>query len=425
MPIKSLIAAKAQPGILVVLMLLIGASGSAQTWTLEQVLDSIAANYPGLQQFSMKAAASFAEGEAAKAWDATTAGVGLEEFLYGSGKPMGGGAQPRRMTVLRLEQMFPNFARQHKESAYYRSLRQQEKDDSATMSNMLFARAKIAYYRACVAEKKLAMLKQQEKELELFLQLVTRRLPYDQGELPQLYRGQAELSELHAARQRLQSAGMQAVAILNSLMSRPQDSPLPVDTGRFPEAYNRLLPAADTAGSAGRRSDIARIAHDIQSLRLSREAAALDARPRFGLGWSNMRMQDGGYMYSAMATLSIPIVPWFSRGYRSKTEAIGYQIQAKQKEYAAQLQEAAGQLRTTWLQWEAAEKDWQLFRDEVLPAYRKTYESFLHAFSENRGSIYETLKAWEDLTQKQTEYWDKVADLLAIRVQLEAELQRP
>src|SRR5690606_37678972 len=118
MPIKSLIAAKAQPGILVVLMLLIGASGSAQTWTLEQVLDSIAANYPGLQQFSMKAAASFAEGEAAKAWDATTAGVGLEEFLYGSGKPMGGGAQPRRMTVLRLEQMFPNFARQHKESAY-------------------------------------------------------------------------------------------------------------------------------------------------------------------------------------------------------------------------------------------------------------------------------------------------------------------
>lgn len=399
-------------------------NGYAQRYTLSQILDSIEMNNPGLQQFSLKTAASFADGKAAKAWMAPTVGIGLSEFPYGSAKNMSSGLMPRKMLMLRLQQMFPNFSRQNKEQAYAESFVNQNKDDSATMRNMLFSQAKMAYYDAYVAEKKLAVLSQQEKQIQLFIQISEGRLPYGKATLPDIYKARAKHSDLQVMQIQLQSITEASVAILNSLMNRDPEDSLSIDTTINAGSFDPAMLAIDSAYVARSRSDITRISDEINSLKLHKEVITSQSKPTFGISLDNMRMNSGGYMYSAMATMSIPIVPWFSRGYHAKAKAIDYQVQAMDKMQDNQVQEALGQIQRDWLKLQAAQKDIRIFKDEVIPAYAKTYQSYLNAFSENTGDVYETLMAWDELTMKRMQYWDKISGLLNIRVILETEMQR-
>lgn len=396
----------------------------AQVFTLKQVLDSIQTNNPGLQQFALNAAANNAEGAAAKGWAPPTVGAGLSEFPYGSVNT-GNGMMPRKMLMLRLQQMFPNFSKQNKEKAYDESLGKLDKDDSATMKNELFAEAKLAYYDAYVADKKLAVVHQQEKQMKLLLDIFQGRLQYDKAKLPDVYKARAKLSDFQSLEIQLQSVAQQSVVVLNSLMNQPQEVAFEVDTTENFEQLPPQLLAVDSSYILSNRSDIRRFSDNIHSLHLNKEMVTQQSKPTFGISWDNMRMNGNQYMYSAMATLSSPIAPWFSKGYHAKAKAIDYRIQAMQKMQDNQLSQALGNIHKDRLKLLAAEKDINIFKDEVIPAYAKTYQSYMNAFSENTGNVYETLDAWNELTGKQLEYWNKVSNLLNIRVILETELQQP
>lgn len=410
--------------LLSLLMLCISGITNAQVFSLSQVLDSIQTNNPGLQQFVLKASANRAEGNAVKGWPAPIIGAGLNEFPLGSGD-MQYGMMPRKMLMVRLQQMFPNFGKQRKEKAYYESLSKLDTDDRATMKNRLLTKAKFAYYNAYVAEKRLAVIRRQEKQVQLLIDIFQGRLPYDRAKLPAIYKARARLSDLQSMEIQLQSATHQSAAVLNSLMNRSQEAAFIVDTTENFEQVSLTRPSIDSYYIMSNRSDMKHFSDEMHSLRLNKEAILQETRPVFGLTWDNMRMNGNRYMYSAMATLSVPIAPWFSKGYQAKANAIDYQIQALQKRKAGQLLQAIGNIHSDQLKLEAAERDLTIFKNEVIPAYEKTYKSYMIAFSENAGNLYETLDAWNDLTQKQLEYWDKVSKLLNIRVMLETELQQP
>jgi outer membrane protein TolC len=403
----------------------------AQTYTLQDVLDSIDARNPGLQQFALKTKSSFAEGDASKAWMAPTAGLGLSEFPYGNYSKTGNGMMPRKMLMLRLQQMFPNFSKQQKEQDYYQSFAAQNTDDRETMKNLLFARAKMAYYDAYVAEKKLAVISQQEKQIQLLIQIAEGRLAYNKASLPNIYKARAKFSDLQSMRIEISSKVGQTAAILNSLMNRPVEAPLQVDTSvnLLQQSVNIL--AIDSIYVRTQRSDIRRITDEIHSMNLKQQVASSMSKPVFGITWDNMRMpvstslgKKGMYMFNAMATISIPIAPWFSKGYKSKINAMDYQIQAMQKIKENQVLKALGNIHKNWLSLQSSKRDLQIFKNEVIPSYAKTYQANLNAFSENTGDIYETLMAWNDLTMKRMEYYNKLAGLLNIKVMLETEIQQ-
>lgn len=411
---------------IVALMLFIlttAGTSMAQTFTLGQVLDSIALSNPGLQQFALKTSASFYEGEATLAWAAPTAGFGLSEFPYHAGQNTNGYMMPRKMIMMRLQQMLPNFSRQKKERDYYRSLSDQNRDDSATMKSSLFARAKTAYYRAYVAEKKSAVVQKQQKQIALLIEIATGRLAYGKSDLPDIYKAKAKHADLQATQIRLQAICDQATVVLNSLMNRPQQMPLQIDTTIDVIQADPVVLQIDTGYVLAHRSDIMRISDQIQSMQINKEVLASTRKPTFGIDWDNMRMDGGGYMYNVMATVSVPIAPWFSKGNRLKTKAIDYRIEAMQKMQDNQVQEAIGEINKDWLKLQAVQKEVRIFKNEIIPAYAKTYQAYLNAYSENTRDIYETLAAWNELSMKEMEYWDKISDLLNIRVILEAEMQ--
>lgn len=406
------------------LLLTTGRKGLAQVFTLSQVLKSIEERNPGLQQFELKTKSSEALGDAARSWEAPTLGAGLSEFPYPANDKMDNGTMPRKMLMFRLQQMFPNFYKQKKEASWHQSFARQNADDKATMQNMLFAKAKIAYADAYIAEKKLAVVNEQEEQLKLLIKIAEGRLAYNEATLPNIYKARARLSDLESTRIKISSVVTQATATMNSLMNRPADSALLVDTSAGLGNKQVDILQVDSAFVLAHRSDIMHTVDEIHSMELEKKVSAAAAKPVFGITWDNMRMNSGMYMYNAMAMVSIPIAPWFSKGYRSKIHSIDYQIDATQKMKASQVLEAVGNIRKDWLNLQSSRKDLQLFQTKVIPAYAKTYQANLNAFSENTGNIYETLMAWNDLTMKKMEYYDKLANMLNISVVLETEMQQ-
>ena len=411
-------------------LVMMGGSAYGQTYSLRQVLDSVKANNPALQQFALQTASSVALSDGASAWMAPTAAIGVSEFPYGSLKDAGGSMMPRKMLTVRLQQMFPNFGQQRKESAYYRSFAAQDDDDRKTMQNMLFARAKKAYFDAYIAERKLVLTEVQKKKLQLLLQTAETRLQYGKTGLADVYKAQAKLSDLHSMSINLTSVIDQSAAAMNALMNRPVDAPLQVDTTADFALQTGNILAIDSAYLMTHRSDIRRSSDELHTMKLKQQMTLEMGKPVFGIMWDNMRMpftasgnNTAMYMFSAMAMISVPIAPWFSRGYKSGSRSLDFRMQAVEKMQQGRLHQALGSIREDWLKFQSLKKELQIFKTEVIPFYAKTYQASLDAFSENTGSIYETLTAWDDLTMKEMEYYDKLGDLLDIKVLLETETE--
>lgn len=410
--------------------LLLYRSGFAQSFSLQQILDSINVRNEGLQQFDLKTMSDKEMSKSVKAWMAPTIGLGLNEFPYGNSPSMDPEMMPRQMLMLSIQQMFPNFSKQKSEAAWYQSFANQNKDDKATMRNILFAKAKMAYYEAFIAAKKLSLLDEQKKQLNLLIKISEGRLAYGKANLPDIYKTQAKLSDLESMQIKISSSIAQSEAVLNSLMNRPPDATLQIDTSINPLQQPVHILSVDSNYLKTQRSDIRFLSDQIYSLNLKQKIVTTEAKPVFGITWDNMRMplspEDGTnsmYMYNVMAMVSIPFAPWFSKGYKAKRRSLDYQIQATKKVQDNNIQEAMGNIRKDWIALQSQKSDLNIFQQKVIPAYAKTFQAYLNAFSENTGNIYETLMAWDDLTMKKMNYYDKLMELLNTKVKLEMELQ--
>lgn len=395
-------------------------SSPENIWTLERILDSIEVQNTGLQQFALKTNASNKREEAVKAWDAPSIGVGLSEFPYNVPK----GMEARKMPMIRLQQMFPNFAHQKNQKAYYESFSQLNKNDRETMKNQLFFQAKNTFTEAYIAEKKLAVLDQQEKQIQLLLKIAEGRLQYGKADLPNIYKIRAKLSDLKSQRIKIESVVGQSSAILNSLMNRPVGQPLEIDTLADLAANRINILSIDSGYIQNHRSDIQRVSNEIETDKLQQKSILSQSKPTFGITLDNMRMAGGMYMYNVMAMVTIPIAPWSKKGYKNEVHSIDFEIQAKQKDFEDKVQQTLGVVHKQQLEIKTAEQDLNIFKTEIIPAYQKTLQANLDALGENQGNIYETLTAWEDLTMKEFEYYEKLSDLIKSKIELQATIQQ-
>ncbi|MHB1922321.1 MAG: TolC family protein [Chitinophagaceae bacterium] len=410
----------------IITLVFYGTAHAQRLYTLRQVLDSVSKRNPGLRQYGLLSKSANSMAESAKAWEAPLVGVGMSEYPYPFSNQMitpNNQAGPRKMLIIRLQQMFPNFSQQNKEEDYYRSFSKQNQDDQATLKNQLFGQAKLAYYNDWIAENKLIVIDHQAKQLELLIQITEGRLSYNKSNLPNIYNARAKLSDLKSMKINMTSIIDQATEEMNLLMDRSPKAFFLIDTTKNLEQTQFNILQVDSSFLQTNRTDILHTTDEIHSLHLEQEVSSALSKPRLGLTLDNMRMNTGMYMYSVMAMMTIPIAPWSSIGYKSKVQSTDYQIQSMKKMRDYQVLQAMVHIRKDWLTLQSAKKDLEIFKTEVIPAYAKTYQANLNAFSENTGDIYQTLMAWDDLTMKKLEYFDKLSDLLKIQVKLETEMQ--
>ncbi len=389
--------------------------------SMQEVFTAIDKSYPQLQYYDAKIASIRSLVDGAKAWMPPTVSLAFDRFPYRLSliKEMMPDNQAGMMVS--VQQMIPNAAKLNAKKDYLGSLENVQRNDAEWQRNTLHFTARLYYYRRFIAENKLKTIQQYRDLLKILIQTAKDKYTYNQSDLPAIFKGEAALSEL----ENMETMSLAQIAEsnigLNTLMSRDVNAPFAIDTLLLPVDYRAdYLMVNDT--SALLRNDILSMESRIRSMKFNQKWAATGSRPDFGVQISHGQMFGMPNQFSIMGMMTIPIVPWSSKMYKSDVRSMEFEIDAMRKEKSTMQLMATQMVREkiTMLLYETRQLD--NYDKNVVPSYKKNLESNLLAYRQNTGNFFVLLDAWNMLLMKELERTDKLGQVFTI--QSEYEYQR-
>ncbi|OJW42309.1 MAG: hypothetical protein BGO56_10755 [Sphingobacteriales bacterium 48-107] len=389
--------------------------------SMQEVFTAIDKSYPQLQYYDAKIASIRSLVDGAKAWMPPTVSLAFDRFPYRLSliKEMMPDNQAGMMVS--VQQMIPNAAKLNAKKDYLGSLENVQRNDAEWQRNTLHFTARLYYYRRFIAENKLKTIQQYRDLLKILIQTAKDKYTYNQSDLPAIFKGEAALSEL----ENMETMSLAQIAEsnigLNTLMSRDVNAPFAIDTLLLPVDYRAdYLMVNDT--SALLRNDILSMESRIRSMKFNQKWAATGSRPDFGVQISHGQMFGMPNQFSIMGMMTIPIVPWSSKMYKSDVRSMEFEIDAMRKEKSTMQLMATQMVREkiTMLLYETRQLN--NYDKNVVPSYKKNLESNLLAYRQNTGNFFVLLDAWNMLLMKELERTDKLGQVFTI--QSEYEYQR-
>ncbi|MCQ6961064.1 TolC family protein [Mucilaginibacter aquariorum] len=411
--------------IVTLLLMLSSASSLAQDTShldLQTIFRKIETSYPEILKYDSKIKSIQAQEEGAKSWMPPTFSLGLDRFPYDL-KMLNSKDDPMNQAgvMFSVEQMIPNSAKLNAKKDYINSLASVQQSNANWTKNILRSNAKLLYYQRYVAEKKLKTIAENLQLLQLFIATAEERYKYNQSDLSTIYKAQAKTTDLKNMKSMLLSQVAESNIGLNILMNRDINTVFDIDTS-ITVNNNEKLPSADSA--VINRSDITSMQNSITSMTLNKKYMSTSSRPDFGFKVQHMQMFGMPNQFSLMGMVTIPIVPWASKMYRSEVKSMEYEISSMQKEKET-MQLMAKRMSSEKLSMLKFEKD-QLknYEREIIPSYQKNLQTSLLAYKQNTGSFFILLDAWEMKLMKQMEYLNKLNNVLQLQAEYEFEIEK-
>lgn len=406
----------------IVFLCLISVSASAQVLTLDSVLRTIDARNPMLQEYDNKVKALNTYTEGAKSWMAPMVGAGTFMTPYPGQDIMDD--RDKGSIMITVEQEIPNPARLNANKNYFASRASVEEQGRALQFNQLRSEAKTQYYQWLVAEKKMKVLAENERIIELMLKISRIRYPYNQGSLGNIYKAEGRLYEVKNMQTMTQGEIEEKRFRLKGLMNISHDTPIEVDTTTT-ISYEANQIIYDTAALSNQRSDVRQINKTIDAMRFNQQVQQAQAKPDFKIRFDHMQpLGDMPTLFTAMAMVSIPIAPWSSKMYKSEVRGMNYDIEAMKRGREAILIEARGMLAGMASQLTRMQEQLNNYNTRIIPALRKNYETLMLAYEENREQLPIVIDAWEALNMAQMQYLEKMEEYYNMIVAYEKELEK-
>ncbi len=389
--------------------------------SMQDVFTAIDKSYPLLQMYESKIASIRSLVEGAKAWMPPTVELAFDKFPYRLSLIKEMTPDNQAGLMLSVQQMIPNPAKLNAKKDYLSSLENVQYNDVEWQKNTLHFTARLYYYRRYTAEQKIKIVKEYRDFLNMLIKTAKDKYAYNQADLPTIFKAEASLNELGNMETMLFSQIAESNIGLNTLMNRDVNTPFFVDTLLAPKDYSsELLLALDSSQLL--RNDILAVESRIRSMKFNQRWAATGSKPDFGFQFSHGQMFGMPKQFSIMGMMTIPIVPWSSKMYKSEVKSMGFEIEAMQKEKSTMQLMATQMIREkiTMLFYETRQLN--NYDKNILPSYQKNLESNLLAYRQNTGSFFVLLDAWNMLLMKQLERIDKLGQVFT--VQSEYEYQR-
>lgn len=393
-------------------------SQSVPYLALDTVLMRIEQNYPLLRSYQYNIEALNAKVEGTRAWMPPTISAGIMRFPYDlelvkmKDDPMN-----QAGFGVSFEQMIPNRHKLDAKTSYANSLASIQESKREWTKNELRKEAKILYYYRYVAERKLFVIEENTKLLNMLITLTEARFSSSQSQLQTLFKAKARLAELKNMELMYLSAIAESSIGLNTLMVTQTHTEFNIDTLISPKRYPLKL--NDTIGFSG-RSDISSMVRSIDAMRLEQQIMKNGTRPDFGVRAEHMQMLGMPSQWSIMGMMSLP-VPWSNKMYRSEVKAIDFQIQAMEKDIETMELMAQRMADEKLVMLNNEIKQYDLYEKEILPAYTNNYEVNLLAYEQNTGELFILLDAWEMLLMKRLEQYDLLFTILKLEAEYEYE----
>jgi cobalt-zinc-cadmium efflux system outer membrane protein len=263
---------------------------------------------------------------------------------------------------------------------------------------------------------------QENKELlSMLVNTSEAKFPYNQSDLSSIFKAKAKLEELKNMETMLFATIAESNIGLNTLMSRDVNTSFTVDTILTLKDYELKSKYTDT--SSVKRSDILSMQNNIASMKLNKELMYSQRKPDFGVKFSHMQMFGMPNQYSLMGMMTIPIVPWSSKMYKSEVKSMGFEIESMTKEKEGMQLMALRMINEKLVMLKYGKTQLTNFKSGIIPMYSKNFEANLLAYKQNTGNLFVLLDSWEMLLMKKMEYYNKTLEVLKIEADYEYETE--
>lgn len=391
---------------------------------LDEILDRVEQAYPSIKQYDERLKAIEQRMAVATAWMAPMFSVGASDFAYQ--KSMWKEQSPMNQAgiMFSLSQAIPNSGRLRAQRDYYASQAGIEQNYQQWTKNTLRTEAKLFYIQRLVAERKLSTLTESQELLKLIIKVAEDKYVYNQSEVSVIYKAKSKLGEV-ANMQEMQRSLIQSASIgLNTLMNREVGTTFRIDTLIHLHNYEQASLYLTDSALTYNRSDIRAMSSTIQSMRKDQTARAAMRRPDFEVGVSHGQMLGMPNTWSVMGGITIPIVPWTSRGWKSEIKMMDYEISAMQREQES-MQLMATQMAAEKLNMLGYEKkQYQNYSMIIIPELQKNVETALLQYRQTTGNLFVLLDGWEMLLMKTMEQQDKLGQVMQLEAQYEYETEK-
>jgi outer membrane protein TolC len=358
----------------------------------------------------------------ARSWMPTDFGTGFWMTPYNPKLWQKGdnGATGMGQYMLSVQQMFPNRKKQNAEAAYMQGMSASEKERQKFELNQLYAEAKKNYYQWVILKKKLTVVIENERLLNLMIEDAEIRYKNGLDRLSAYYKAKAELGRILNMKVELENEMTQNRIRLNTLMNRDKFQALDIDTTYTISGFTST--AIDTT-TLSNRSDIRAIDRDIQLTYLQQNTERTKVKPEFGIRYDHM-FGFGGFpmQYTLMGMAKIPLSK-ANRASKANVESLRWKSEALYQQRQMLLNEATGMASGMSADIEAKKRQVKLFEENIIPALRKNYQVMQLGYQQNTEQLFTLFDAWDSLNKTQVEFLNQLQQLLTMQVELERILE--
>ncbi|HAV02309.1 MAG TPA: TolC family protein [Chryseobacterium sp.] len=396
----------------------------AQQMSLPAVMDSIAANHPVVKMYNAEVRSMDAAAEGARSWMAPTVGAGLFMTPYNAklwqrdGDMLGMGS-----VAVSVEQMFPNKKKLDANENLMKAMSSVEKEKLYAALNENFQDAKKLYYSSIVLDKKLKVVKENEKMLDFMIRNAEIRYKNGLAKISAYYKAKAALGSSKNMQLMYENDLRVNRIRLNALMGRNALAPLEIE----PE-YNLNDYSLETFGQDlfyQNRSDLRGIDREINIAKLKQDLEKQNLRPEFGVKFENMFGFGGQPMqFSLMLMAKLPFVSWASGMNKANIESLKLKEEALQAQKEMMVNEYSGMAYGMRNELDLNKNQLKLYEDTIIPALKNNYKSMQLGYEQNTEELFMLYDAWEQLNMTQLEYLEILTKALQTQTEIDRLIER-
>ena len=213
------------------------------------------------------------------------------------------------------------------------------------------------------------------------------------------------------------------IATLNYLMNADINQTFDIDTNNIIKDYRSLIYVFTKDSIEAKRSDIMQMSNVVNSMKLNQNVIASRAKPVFGMKVEHFAIPNRRDLFSVMGTMTIPVVPWAARGYKSEGKALNFRIAAVEQEKLQMINMASQMVKMLVIEMNSEYQEIDNYKTKVIPAYQKSMDAYILSYGQNTSNMFMILMAFDDLQMAQMEYIKHLGVLLKVQVDYEKELQ--
>ena len=396
----------------------------AQQMSLSAVMDSIAANHPVVKMYNAEIRSMDAAAKGARSWMPPTVGAGFFMTPYNAklwqrdGDMLGMGS-----VAVSVEQMFPNRKKLNANENLMKAMSAVEKEKLYAALNENFQDAKKLYYSSIVLDKKLKVVKENEKMLDFMIRNAEIRYKNGLSKISAYYKAKAALGSSKNMQLMYENDLRVNRIRLNALMGRDAFEPLEIE----PE-YNLNDYSLETFGQDlfyQNRSDLRGIDREINIAKLKQDLEKQNLKPEFGVKFENMFGFGGQPMqFSLMLMVKLPFVSWASGMNKANIESLKLKEEALQAQKEMMVNEYSGMAYGMRNELDLNKNQLKLYEDTIIPALKNNYKSMQLGYEQNTEELFMLYDAWEQLNMAQLEYFEILTKALQTQTEIDRLIER-